>query len=194
MKSDAIMENSSDLGLCNIDQNYDWAGDVRQCYSDLNLADIPNFIQQAREIGIVNDENTMNRAINCQTLNANQIRIFKRIESHYETLITDPNNVEPLRLIVMGIAGMEKSYLINMIHDCLQEIARNRKVNSQSPILVLALTGIAAFNIYSITIHSALSIPISRNNFDLNGERLKILQKKLEGVVYLVIDEKSMVG
>ncbi len=122
------------------------------------------------------------------------MRIFKRIESHYETLITDPNNVEPLRLIIMETTRTGKSYLINMIRDHLWKIARNHKVNSQSPILMLAPTGVAAFNIHDVIIHSALSILISRNNFDLNGECLKILQKKLEGVVYLVIDEKSMVG
>ena len=59
---------------------------------------------------------------------------------------------------------------------------------------MVALTGVAAFNIRSTTIHSALLIPISSNNLDLNGERLKKLQKKLEGVSYLIIDEKSMVG
>jgi hypothetical protein len=124
------------------------------------------------------------------------MRIFKRIEFHYETLITDPGNVELLRLIVMGTAGTRKSYLINMIRDRLREIARNHKTNSQSPVLVLAPTEVAAFNIWSITIHSVLSIPISRNNnnLDLNGECLKIFQKKLDGVEYLVIDEKSMVG
>ena len=56
------------------------------------------------------------------------------------------------------------------------------------------LTEIAAFNIYGITIHSALSILIFYNNLDLNGERLKKLQKKLESIEYLIIDEKSMVG
>src|ERR1051325_1907711 len=65
---------------------------------------------------------------------------------------------------------------------------------AQSPVLVLAPTGVAAFNIRGATIHSALSIPISRNNFDLNGDNLKKLQKKLDGVEYLIIDEKSMVG
>ncbi len=47
-----------------------------------------------------------------------------------------------------------------------------------------------------MTIHSALSIPInnSKNNLDLDGERLKKLQEKLEHVKYIIIDEKSMVG
>ena len=82
-----------------------------------------------------------------------------------------------------------------MIHDHLQKIARNHKINSQSPVFVLVLTEVTAFNIHGIIIHLALSIPISRNNhnLDLNSERLKILQKKLNDIEYLVIDEKSMV-
>src|SRR2546430_9662888 len=88
---------------------------VRRRYPDLDLEDTPNFIKQACELGIVNDENVTNCAVDCQTLNTNQMRIFKRIESHYETLITDPAQLDPLRLVVMGTAGTGKSYLINMI-------------------------------------------------------------------------------
>ncbi|CAG8622479.1 21470_t:CDS:2 [Cetraspora pellucida] len=43
-------------------------------------------------------------------------------------------------------------------------------------------------------IHLALSIPIGSANLDIDGERLKQLQKRLNGVNYFVIDEKSMVG
>ena len=93
----------------------------------------------------------------------------------------------------MGTAGTGKSYLINMIRDRLHEIARNHGI-TQSPILVLAPTGVAAFNIHGKTIHSALSIQVSSDSFDLNGESLKNLQNRLNGVNYLIIDEKSMVG
>jgi len=68
----------------------------------------------------------------------------------------------------METVRMEKSYLINMICDHLQEIARNHKINPQSPVFILALTGVAAFNIHDVTIYSVLSIPISRNNLDKN--------------------------
>src|SRR6266540_1094880 len=45
-----------------------------------------------------------------------------------------------------------------------------------------------------MTIHSALSILISTNdNLDIEGERLKKLQNKLENMKYIIIDEKSMV-
>src|SRR5204862_123567 len=74
------------------------------------------------------------------------------------------------------------------------EIARNHNIEAQSPVLMLAPTGVAAFNIHGATIHSSLSIPISSNSLDLNSDRLKKLQKKLEGVKYIIIDEKSMVG
>src|SRR5688572_6011478 len=67
---------------------------------------------------------------------------------------------------------------------------------SKSPIAVLAPTGVAAFNIDGITIHSGLSIPIVNDTkrFDINGKRLMQLQNKLKDISYIIIDEKSMVG
>src|SRR2546421_8582995 len=66
----------------------------------------------------------------------------------------------------------------------------------KSPITVLAPTGVVAFNINGITIHSGLSIPIvnDANCLDISGERLKQLQDKLKDISYIIIDEKSMVG
>lgn len=46
----------SELGLCDIDQNYNWTGDVRQHYPNLDLANISNFIQQAQKLDVINDE------------------------------------------------------------------------------------------------------------------------------------------
>lgn len=37
--------------------------------------------------------------------NENQIIIYKRIESHYATLLTNPECVDLVKLIVMGTAG-----------------------------------------------------------------------------------------
>src|SRR5271154_6599391 len=71
------------------------------------------------------------------------------------------------------------------------------ETESKTPVLVLAPLGVAAFNIRGRTIHSALSIPIinsKNNNIDIDGERLKQLQERLENVKYIIIDEKSMVG
>jgi len=50
-------------------------------------------------------------------------------------------------------------------------------IRSKSPVLMVVLTGVAAFNINRMTIHSMLSIPIINNNknLDINGEWLKLL-------------------
>ncbi|GBC46555.2 ATP-dependent DNA helicase PIF1-like [Rhizophagus irregularis DAOM 181602=DAOM 197198] len=61
-----------------------------------------------------------------------------------------------------------------------------------SPVIVLAPTGVAAFNIHGTMIHSTLSILINSSDLSIEGERLKNLQKKLNGVNYVIIDEKSI--
>ncbi|GBC15527.2 ATP-dependent DNA helicase PIF1-like [Rhizophagus irregularis DAOM 181602=DAOM 197198] len=84
----------------------------------------------------------------------------------------------------MGTAGTGKSYLINIIRERLQE-------NS----IVLAPTGVAAFNIQGSIIHSALSVPIlCGTDYKLEGESLKKLQNRIKDIKYLIIDEMSMVG
>ena len=95
--------------------------------------------------------------------------------------------------LLLWYCGPGKSYLINIIDKQLQELTKNNNIE-RSLLIKLALTGVAAFNIYGTTIHSTLFIPISCSNFDIGGERLKNLQKKLQDVIYVIIDEKSMVG
>ncbi|CAG8484850.1 9671_t:CDS:10 [Cetraspora pellucida] len=48
---------------------------------------------------------------------------------------------------------------------------------------------VAAFNIQGSIIYSTFSVPITSNNFDLIGNRLKKLQNKLQRVKYIIIDE-----
>ena len=71
-----------------------------------------------------------------------------------------------------------------------------KEAGSKSSIIVLALTGVAAFNIDGITVHLGLSIPIINDSkrMDIKGEQLKQLQNRLKDVKYVVIDEKSMVS
>jgi len=88
-----------------------------------------------------------------------------------------------LRIIIISTAKTDKSYLISIIQDRLQE-------NS----IVLAPTGIAAFNIQGRTIHSSLSILICDINYKLEGESLKKLQNRIKDIQYIIIDEMSMVG
>lgn len=93
----------------------------------------------------------------------------------------------------MGTAGTGKSYLIETVRNCLQEMTKIYSADAKSPVLVLASIGVAAFNIHGITIHSALSILVGSTNFNIDGERLKQHQKKLDDIKYFIFDEKNMV-
>ena len=84
------------------------------------------------------------------------------------------NQTEPLYMLLQGTAGTGKSYLINCIRMSLQ----NTSPHGLTPILVLAPTGIAAFNIHATTIHVALKIPI-REMKPLQGQTLTTYQEKM---------------
>ena len=178
---------SSDLGSRDMDRNHDWINDPRQRYND--LTDIDTFLSRNSRIG-----EKSNVSVDYQTLNNNQKKIFKRVESHYQDVLEGRQN-EPLRIIVMGTAGTGKTYLIEAIRSRLQEMTEIAG-ESKSPVAVLAPTGVAALNIDGITIHSGLSIPIvnDEKRLGITGERLMQLQDRLKDIRYIIIDEKSMVG
>ncbi len=119
MRPDTIMDNSIELGLCDIDQNYDQASNVRRRYNDIDFANLPNFIQNARNQYIAENDNVADYTVDSHTLNEKQKIVFERIESYYNALILNPGNTKPLNIIVIGTAETSKSYLINMIRDRL---------------------------------------------------------------------------
>ena len=91
---------------------------------------------------------------------------------------------DPLLLIVVGVAGTGKSYLMNAIRNLLG-----------TSCAVTATTGKGAFNINGCTIHSLLKLPVgSRGNKELTGQGLVRLQNSLKGIAYIIIDEYSMLG
>jgi len=182
--------SSSDLGIRDMDLNYDWFNDAQKHYSHADIINAREFVRQASS-NISNVGEKDDDSVDYQTLNNNQKRVFKRIEAHYNDILAG-HKVDPLKIIVMGTAGTGKSYLIRAIRKRLHTMAGNE---SDVPVLVIAPTGVAAFNINGATIHSTLAIPIiNSKNVDLEGDRLKQLQDRLQNIKYLIIDEKSMVG
>ncbi|XP_059074789.1 uncharacterized protein LOC131874875 [Cryptomeria japonica] len=95
----------------------------------------------------------------------------------------------PLRIIVQGTAGTGKSHLITSIKSALKRSAPN----GQSPLLLLAPTGVVAFNIQASTIHSALRIPIKEMH-PLQGQTLASFQESMYFIRYIIIDEMSFIG
>ncbi|EXX74719.1 ATP-dependent DNA helicase PIF1-like [Rhizophagus irregularis DAOM 181602=DAOM 197198] len=68
----------------------------------------------------------------------------------------------------MGTAGTGKSYLINAIRGRLYEIAKKHNLHENN--MVVAPTGVAAFNVEGSTIHSSLSVPICGRSIILIGD------------------------
>ena len=106
---------------------------------------------------------------------------FNIVESHFTN--NSPEQ-QPLHLIIIGLAGTGKSYLINGIRNLLQDKCQ-----------VSATTGKASYNVSGVTIHSLLKLPVgSRGCKDLTGQALCRLQENLNGINYILIDEYSMLG
>ena len=74
-----------------------------------------------------------------------QILAYSIVSSHMQQTTSDN---EPLCLIITGVAGTGKSYLINGIRNLLQ-----------NKCVVTATTGKAAFNIRGLTVHSLFKLP-----------------------------------
>src|SRR5204863_2306008 len=97
----------------------------------------------------------------------------------------------PLRLNIDGTAGTGKSYLIWAITKGLTELAQQH--GQPSPLIRVAPTGIAAFNISGSTLHQTFLIP--KNGFaKLKPQQLIQLQTRLQHCHYVILDEKSMIG
>ena len=90
-------------------------------------------------------------------------------------------------MIILGTIGTRKSYLIGAIIQSLQSEA----MPSHSPLLLLALTRVATFNIGASTIHSKLRILI-RDFSQLEGARLTSFQEEMSHIMYILIDEMSL--
>ena len=106
--------------------------------------------------------------------------------------------VKPYRVFVSGPGGVGKSHIIRLIQsDTLKLLKLSGSFEPDDVIVLLtAPTGVAAFNIGGMTLHSALLL--GRNKFSeyqsLSHDRVNTLRLKLSKLKLLIIDEVSMVG
>ena len=103
---------------------------------------------------------------------------------------------DPFHLFVTGGAGTGKSHVIRAIREHLE-----RSVSGGPDVhacMLMAPTGVAAFNIGGLTIHRALRLQVEHgrtaHQLPLNGLALHDLRKLWQGVHTIVIDEISMVS
>ena len=106
--------------------------------------------------------------------------------------------VEPYHVFLSGPGGVGKSHVIKLIHSDTLKLLKLSGTFEPDDVIVLltAPTGVAAFNIDGMTLHSALLLGRSKySGFQpLSHDRLNTLRTKLSRLMLLIIDEVSMVG
>ena len=116
-----------------------------------NLEDPTYFIKNARSIGSIPDL-SHSRSASPSSFSDKQRLCFETVIEHFH----EGPNADPLKMIIQGTAGIGKYYLIH----CIGHEFSMHSINGKIPLLLLAPTGLVAFNIRAKTIHSAFRIPI----------------------------------
>ena len=106
---------------------------------------------------------------------------------------------KPFYAFLSGGGGVGMSHLIKSIYQAVLKYYNTRAGDDfrRVHILLLALTGKAAYLIKGNTIHSAFAIPASqslKNYKPLDSGRLNTLRCELDALKLILLDEISMVG
>ena len=148
-----------------------------QTYTEEQIGNIPTWIEQQKESFIIPKAST--REIDINTFNEAQEVSYKIVFDHF----MQEDDI-PLLLIMTGLAGSGKSYVIDAMKNLLKEKCK-----------VCAYFGIAAFNVKGQTLHSVFQLPIKgKRSTDLRGQALKKLQDDMLGIKYVIMDEYSVIG
>ncbi len=150
----------------------------RANYSEQQVQEMPTWIKRNKEDYTIDEQYDV---VDINSFSEMQKLAYDIVKSHFDGASSEK---EPLCLIINGVAGTGKSYLINAVRNLLQ-----------SKCAITATTGKAAYNIKGVTVHSLLKLPIgARGNKDMTGRSLCRLQESLNNIEYIIIDEYSMLG
>ncbi|XP_033758253.1 uncharacterized protein LOC117340598 [Pecten maximus] len=136
-------------------------------------------------------------------LNSQQFKVFHIICDYFQKVKSfDDGQVTtapaPIRLFVSGFGGTGKSHLIQLVREAIVRFSLHKATNDSPPVIVLAPTGMAAFNIQGLTIHNALNLPVQHRSspkyIPLKGERLAEMRHAFRNTTTVIIDEISMVS
>ncbi|CAF3453929.1 unnamed protein product [Rotaria socialis] len=118
--------------------------------------------------------------------------------SRRPTHVTKPR---PFHIVVNGLAGSGKSYVISIIENmlkeyCIAESAIISRLRKKFGLLKMAHTGKAALNIRGSTIHTALEICPDGSSAPnkLNSFKVHTLRNRFNGLLLIIIDEISLVS
>eukprot|EP00116_Pleurobrachia_bachei_P000239 sb/3460501/ len=137
------------------------------------------------------------------TLNKEQLEAYNKVTAaiehmsdHRNGLCKDKTCTGQVLLFISGFGGTGKSYLIAALSGyCYVQ----REVHKRDTgLLLMAPTGVAALNIFGVTIHAALDIPVEHGQTpkytSYKGEKLHRTRQVLSDLDLVIIDEVSMVS
>ena len=106
------------------------------------------------------------------------------------------HNIDPLKLIIHGGAGVGKSYLIKILSLVAEMKLRQAGQSSDCPnVLVCAPTGKAAYIIGGTTIHGGFNFEFTVKDYNsLTDKKLAEMREGLKNLKLIIIDEMSMVS
>lgn len=177
-----VMELRQEVGIREIDQNYDWSIHVGRYDID------PEIWDQVKAENPVAQVVAMDSSPD--SLNLEQGRLYDTVVSQYANELAG-HSPPQLLLHVDGVAGSGKTFALLKTCARIQELAQ--QAGKPNPVFRGAPTGIAAFNIVGRTLHALLRLPVKGKKSDLSIATLQSLQSLFRGCRFLIIDEKSMI-
>ena len=135
-------------------------------------------------------------SLNAQQRIAFDIVVQYTRELHKHRMKVCPDPPRPFHLFVTGGAGTGKSHVIKAMKEHLEHsVMGGPNVHA---CMLMAPTGVAAFNIGGLTIHKALRLQVEHgrtaHQLQLNALALHDLGNLWQGVHTIIIDEVSMVS
>ena len=172
-----IRANLSDTNTCFANSSQYWQLQSDN-YTQKQISEMPNWINPHKDS--FQEQEQLFKGVDINLFSDEQRLAYDIVTTHSNKI----KPKEPLRLIINGVAGTGKSYLINGLYNHLKDKC-----------IVTATTGKASYNINGVTIHSLLRLPNnSATQKDLLGRGLSRIQERLQHINYLLIDEYSMLG
>ena len=181
----------SRLGQRDIDEQHPW---TQSDWTEEEIAAACDWMDSRKRLG----GNLTNQppGVDWRLLQGEQREVFLQVIAWYKAILGAEQGrnhpPESLRINIDGTAGTGKSFLISAISTELLNLAS--QLNKPNPVMHLTPTGIAAFGISGMTIHSALSLPIKGSFNTLIPSALAKFQHQWKDIKLLIIDEKSMIG
>ena len=136
--------------------NLNYWQSFRQNYTEVQLGSMPFWLEEAKTNVVLQNDIEFEFEIDVDSFNDAQRTAYMIVSNNFET----PD--KQLLMMITGLTGSRKSYLINSIRSLVREVC-----------LITAYFRNAAFNVKAKTLHFILQLPLrGKNSHNLKGDAL----------------------